>query len=107
MSKWENSKDKRLKQKNIIMQRYKEFESFSCCYCGVVLPIDKLTVEHIIPKVFFINKIDSNFDDNIDLACYECNQKASNRIDPILNCYKSKLYEDPIIEIKSIDDYCD
>jgi 5-methylcytosine-specific restriction endonuclease McrA len=101
-TKKKNSHNKRLKKKH-----YKEFESFSCCYCDVVLPIDKLTIEHIIPQAFFINGMDSNFDDNIDLACFNCNQKASTRIGRILECYRFKLYKDPIIEIKGIDEYCE
>lgn len=85
--------------------KYQGFKSFSCCYCGIVLPIDKLTLEHIIPRAYFKNISDSDFDDNIDLACSECNKKSAKRTTTILNCYKLKLYEEPIIEIKGIYNY--
>ena len=87
--------------------KYKDFESFPCCYCGIVSPISKLTLEHIIPQAFFKSTFDASFDDNIDLACFECNQKAGARVGSILNCYHSKLYKEPIIELKGICDYCD
>lgn len=60
----------RLTRKNIY-----EHYGYRCCYCGKKFSIDKLNIDHILPK----SRGGKTEWDNIVTSCIECNLKKGNR----------------------------
>ncbi len=50
-------------------------DNYTCAYCGKKYPVEKLQLEHIIPK----SKGGTTTWKNTVCACHECNFKKSNR----------------------------
>ena len=62
------------KQKQKLVEQYGPY----CWWCGCVLPPDKLTFEHMLPK----SHGGSNSLENLRLACLGCNRSRGNSLYP-------------------------
>lgn len=68
-----NSKQKQSKKYRLI----DIFGSY-CWWCGKSMSIDKLTIEHVLPK----SRGGSNSFENLKLACLTCNRSRGNSLFP-------------------------
>ncbi len=59
----------------------------SCCWwCRCCLPLEKLTIKHLLPK----SKGGSNSSENLRLACLPCNNSRGNSLYPPLRLFTLK-----------------
>jgi len=67
----------RIPNRKLAFNRYAVFkrDDFTCQYCGIGLPSDELTMDHIIPKK--LGGISSFM--NCVAACYRCNNRKGSR----------------------------
>jgi ribonuclease HI len=64
------------KRKNFKQCKTQLFQSIkSCFWCNVELSLETATIEHKIP----LSKGGSNRNDNLTLACFECNSQRKNK----------------------------
>lgn len=49
-----------------------------CCYCGINVGVNKLTLEHLVP----LSRGGANAEHNVAAACQSCNQTKGNRDRP-------------------------
>lgn len=55
-------------------------DNYTCQYCGMVLPVNKLTYDHVIPKSKWPHKgKTATCWTNIVTACFSCNYKKGNK----------------------------
>lgn len=69
------SKQKNSRKRQLV-ERY-GYES-RCFWCGKLLPIEQLTLDHLLP----ISRGGSNNLENLRLACLPCNQGRGNSLYP-------------------------
>jgi 5-methylcytosine-specific restriction endonuclease McrA len=50
-------------------------DKFTCQYCGLKLPLSKLTYDHVLPR----SQGGRTVWENIVMACYPCNEEKANR----------------------------
>lgn len=50
-----------------------------CQYCSKEINFNEATIDHIVPKKNFKNKVEANTWDNVILACRSCNTKKGCR----------------------------
>lgn len=50
-------------------------DKFTCQYCGLKLPLSKLTYDHVVPRSHGGRTVW----ENIVMACYPCNEAKANR----------------------------
>lgn len=68
-----NCKQKRSKKHKLV-----DLYGSCCWWCRQYIPIDKLTIEHVLPK----SRGGSNSFENLKLACFSCNNKRGNSLFP-------------------------
>jgi 5-methylcytosine-specific restriction endonuclease McrA len=66
-------------------------DMYRCQYCGVQLPLNELTLDHVIPKSHHGRLTWTN----IVAACNDCNVAKGNRLTPLPNTkpYRPSYYE--------------
>lgn len=74
-------------------------DNYTCQYCGMVLPVNKLTYDHVIPKSKWpYHDKEATGWTNIVTACLSCNYKKGNKTIQQANMQLSSM---PYIPIKT------
>ncbi|MFM2064568.1 MAG: hypothetical protein RLZZ507_4239 [Cyanobacteriota bacterium] len=66
------------KQKHSKKQKLSDVYGSCCWWCRKSMSIDKLTIEHLLPK----SRGGSNSLENLRLACLTCNRSRGNSLFP-------------------------
>lgn len=69
------------KRKSVPVKRYNVAirDGWTCQYCNTKLPLNKTTIDHIIPKSSFNKKENAHTWDNVVIACSKCNTKKGSK----------------------------
>lgn len=80
-----------------------------CQYCGVQMPVDLLTIDHVIPKSrmleFELSHEEVNGWENIVTSCQGCNSTKNNKTPSEANMPLIKLPSKPKEGIRGLDVY--
>src|ERR1700675_2607860 len=91
MSLQDKKRQKRIK--NYVIER----DGLICCYCDLVLTLETITLDHIVPD----SKRGTFNTTNLTIACKPCNNKRGNK--PFFEyCKKFKFSEDKITKYKRL-----